>query len=73
MGALDGGGRLTDLGKRMSTFPLDPPLSAMILAGERFGCADEVVTIVSMLSVPSIFVRPPGREEEADAVREKVR
>lgn len=73
LGALDGGGRLTKLGKRMSSFPLDPPLSAMILAGERFGCSDEVVTIVSMLSVPSIFVRPPGREEEADAVREKVR
>jgi hypothetical protein len=26
---------------------------------------------VSMLSVPSIFYRPKGREEEADAVREK--
>lgn len=27
--------------------------------------------IVSMLSVPSIFYRPKGREEEADSVREK--
>lgn len=27
--------------------------------------------LVSMLSVPSIFYRPKGREEEADAVREK--
>lgn len=27
--------------------------------------------VVSMLSVPSIFYRPKGREEEADAVREK--
>lgn len=26
---------------------------------------------VSMLSVPSIFYRPKGREEEADGVREK--
>lgn len=26
---------------------------------------------VSMLSVPSIFYRPKGREEEADSVREK--
>eukprot|EP00871_Galdieria_phlegrea_P004936 jgi/Galph1/5443/GphlegSOOS_G4026.1 len=71
LGALDGGGRLTDLGKQMSAFPLDPPLSAMMLAGGRFGCTEEVVTIVSMLSVPTIFIRPPGREEEADAVREK--
>jgi pre-mRNA-splicing factor ATP-dependent RNA helicase DHX38/PRP16 len=28
-------------------------------------------TIVSMLSVPSIFYRPKGREEESDAAREK--
>lgn len=27
--------------------------------------------LVSMLSVPSIFYRPKGREEEADGVREK--
>lgn len=27
--------------------------------------------VVSMLSVPSIFYRPKGREEEADGVREK--
>lgn len=30
-----------------------------------------VVVVVSMLSVPSIFYRPKGREEEADSVREK--
>lgn len=29
------------------------------------------VISVSMLSVPSIFYRPKGREEEADGVREK--
>ena len=28
-------------------------------------------TIVSMLSVPAIFFRPKGREEESDAAREK--
>lgn len=30
-----------------------------------------MLVIVSMLSVPSIFYRPKGREEEADSVREK--
>lgn len=30
-----------------------------------------VQTIVSMLSVPNIFYRPKGREEEADQVKEK--
>lgn len=27
--------------------------------------------LVSMLSVPSVFYRPQGREEEADSVKEK--
>lgn len=30
-----------------------------------------MLTIVSMLSVPSIFFRPKGREAESDAAREK--
>jgi len=30
-----------------------------------------VLTIVSMLSVPAIFFRPKGREQESDSVREK--
>ena len=31
----------------------------------------QVLIIVSMLSVPAIFYRPKGREEESDAAREK--
>ena len=30
-----------------------------------------MLTIVSMLSVPSVFFRPPDRAEESDAAREK--
>eukprot|EP00172_Hildenbrandia_rubra_P001067 Plantae.Rhodophyta-Hildenbrandia_rubra.ctg1640.p1 GENE.Plantae.Rhodophyta-Hildenbrandia_rubra.ctg1640~~Plantae.Rhodophyta-Hildenbrandia_rubra.ctg1640.p1 ORF type:complete len:897 (+),score=164.42 Plantae.Rhodophyta-Hildenbrandia_rubra.ctg1640:444-3134(+) len=71
LGALDGGGELTDVGRRMSAFPLDPTLSALIFAGERFKCSSETVTIVAMLSVPNVFFRPRGREEESDAAREK--
>ena len=55
----------------MVEFPLDPPLSKMLIMSEQFGCSSEVLTIVSMLSVPSIFFRPKGREQESDAAREK--
>ncbi len=55
----------------MVEFPLDPPLAKMLLEGSKMGCADEVLTIVSMLSVPSAFFRPPDRAEESDAAREK--
>jgi pre-mRNA-splicing factor ATP-dependent RNA helicase DHX38/PRP16 len=71
LGALDNTGALTAVGRKMVEFPLDPPLARMLLAGEALGCSSEVLTIVSMLSVPSVFFRPKDRAEESDAAREK--
>jgi pre-mRNA-splicing factor ATP-dependent RNA helicase DHX38/PRP16 len=72
LGAIDNTGDLTPLGRRMVEFPLDPPLSKMLLFAHEHGqCSSEVLIVVSMLSVPSVFFRPKGREEESDAVREK--
>ncbi|KXZ50727.1 hypothetical protein GPECTOR_15g411 [Gonium pectorale] len=59
------------LGRQMVEFPLDPPLAKMLLAGAAMGCSNEVLTVVSMLSVPPVFFRPPDRAEESDAAREK--
>lgn len=70
LGALDNIGSLTELGRKMVEFPLDPPLSKMLIISEELGCSNEIVTIVSMLSVPSIFFRPKDREQESDAARE---
>ncbi|XP_060802540.1 pre-mRNA-splicing factor ATP-dependent RNA helicase PRP16 isoform X1 [Amyelois transitella] len=71
LGALDGTGALTPLGRQMAEFPLDPPQCHMLIVSAEMGCSAEVLIIVSMLSVPSVFYRPQGREEEADSVREK--
>lgn len=71
LGALDNTGQLTDVGKKMVEFPLDPPLSKMLIEAEKYGCTSEILTIVSMLSVPSVFYRPKERESEADSSREK--
>ncbi|KAL6520539.1 hypothetical protein OROMI_032301 [Orobanche minor] len=71
LGAMNNVGELTGLGWKMVEFPLDPPLAKMLLMGEELGCLNEVLTIVSMLSVPSVFFRPKDRAEESDAAREK--
>lgn len=55
----------------MVEFPLDPILSKMLIVSEGMGCSDEILTVVSMLSVPAIFFRPRGREDDADAKKEK--
>lgn len=71
LGALDDNGDLTARGLKMVEFPLDPSLAMMLFAAQKECCTDDVVTIVSMLSVPSIFYRPKERAEESDAAREK--
>eukprot|EP00727_Mastigamoeba_balamuthi_P009636 m51a1_g5295 putative pre-mrna-splicing factor atp-dependent rna helicase prp16 (1262) ;mRNA; r:218527-223351 len=71
LGALDSSGRLTQLGRRMVEFPLDPPLSKMLIYADECHCAQEILTVVSMLSVPPVFHRPRERQEESDAAREK--
>ncbi|KAI0553563.1 P-loop containing nucleoside triphosphate hydrolase protein [Xylaria curta] len=71
LGALDNLGELTELGAKMNAFPMDPSLAKLLIMSEEYGCSEEMVTIVSMLSVPNVFYRPKERQEESDAAREK--
>ncbi len=71
LGALDNIGDLTETGRKMSDFPMEPSLAKMLIVASEKGCSSEMLTIVSMLSVPSVFYRPPQRQEESDAAREK--
>ncbi|KAK0554508.1 Pre-mRNA-splicing factor ATP-dependent RNA helicase PRP16 [Tilletia horrida] len=71
LGALDNIGSLTPVGKKMSEFPMDPSLAKILIASVEYGCSSELLTIVSMLSVPTVFYRPKERADESDAAREK--
>ena len=72
LGALTNLGELTDLGRQMTNFPMDPSMAKLvILSSSTYACSEEMLTIVAMLSVPSVFYRPKERLEESDAAREK--
>ena len=71
LGCLDHGGELTPLGHQASSFPMDPSLSKLLITSVKEGCSEECLTIISMLSVPNVWVRPRERQEESDAAREK--
>jgi ATP-dependent RNA helicase DHX8/PRP22 len=71
LGALDEEGLLTRLGRRMAEFPLEPQLSKMLLTSVDLCCSDEIITIVSMLSVPNIFYRPRDKQALADQKKAK--
>lgn len=57
--------QLTDVGKKMAAFPLDPRFTKSILAAKDLGCTEEVITIVSMLSGDSVLLTPGSKREEA--------
>lgn len=66
LACLDDDGNLTALGRLASMFPLDPMLAVMLIGSSEFNCSQEILTIVAMLSVPNIFIRPSKDKKRAD-------
>ena len=51
---------LTHVGIQLAEFPLEPPEAQMLLSSARFGCSEEILTIVAMVQVspvPAILQR----------------
>ncbi len=68
LNALDDARELTELGARLARLPIDPRLGRMLLAAADEGCVNEVLTIVSALSVQDPRERPHEAREKADAL-----
>lgn len=62
---------LTPIGRKMAAFPLEPKFAKTILLSPKFHCTEEILTIVSLLSVDSVLYNPPARREEVQNVRKK--
>lgn len=71
LSALDDEGLLTRLGRKMADFPMDPQLAKTLISSVDFGCSEEILTIVAMLSVQNVFYRPKDKQAQADAKRAK--
>ncbi|EWC45430.1 pre-mRNA-splicing factor ATP-dependent RNA helicase prp22 [Drechslerella stenobrocha 248] len=71
LGALDDEGLLTRLGRKMADFPMDPGLSKVLIASVEMGCSDEILTIVAMLQVQTVFYRPKEKQQQADQKKAK--
>lgn len=66
LACLDDDGNLTALGRLASQFPLDPMLAVMLIGAFEFHCSEEILSIVAMLSVPNVFVRPSKDKKRSD-------
>ena len=69
IGALDDEGVMTQLGHKMSEMPLDPQLAKMLLISPDYSCSNEMLSIVAMLSVPNVFMRPKEAAKAADEAK----
>ncbi|KAK6345275.1 hypothetical protein TWF718_007200 [Orbilia javanica] len=72
LGALNDKGELTKIGRQMAEFPTDPMLAKAILAADKYGCVEEVLSIISMLGEASaLFYRPKDKKLYADQARNR--
>lgn len=57
LGALDKGTKtISELGKKMSLFPLSPRFAKILIIGNQFGCLPYIIAIVCVLSIGSPFL-----------------
>lgn len=65
LGALTDGSKLSDpVGRQMARLPLDPIYSKALIVASEFNCLEEMLIVVSMLSVESIHYAPREKLEE---------
>jgi ATP-dependent helicase HrpA len=65
LGAFDGDGAITNLGRRLAQLPLDPRIGRMILQADSEGCVREILVLAAALSIPDPRERPTDREQAA--------
>jgi HrpA-like RNA helicase len=58
---------LTDLGRRMSELPLEPHYALALIRSSQddLHCSENMLTIISMLSVENVFVSPSNQREKS--------
>src|SRR5690554_7017510 len=66
LGAVDEGGRLTPVGRKLARLPIDPRLARMVLAGAEQGGLREVLIVVAGLAVQDPRERPAEKRQAAD-------
>lgn len=63
--------KLTKLGQQMVLFPLEPKYSKILLSSKDYGCYEEILSIVAVLSSENIFCTPQTKLEQAIQARQK--
>ena len=71
IGAIDDDRKLTNLGRDIARFPVDPHLARMILQAQNEGALPEVLILVAFLSIQDVRERPTEKADLADQAHAK--
>jgi ATP-dependent RNA helicase HrpA len=69
--ALNNQNKLTSVGRKLARFPLDPRHARLLLAASEYNCLNEILIIVSALSIQSPRERPIDKQEKSDKAHEQ--
>ncbi|MBB6522852.1 ATP-dependent RNA helicase HrpA [Pseudoteredinibacter isoporae] len=64
--AIDGKGKLNPMGRQIAKLNVDPSLARMVLAAGNLDCLEEVLIIVSALSIQDPRERPAEKKQQSD-------
>lgn len=73
LGAIDGAGELTAIGRELSRLPVDPRIGRMLIAGAREHALREILIVASALAIQDPRERPMDRRDAADAAHREYR
>lgn len=63
--------KLTEFGEAMSQLPLPPMYSSVVLKSVENQCVEEIISIISMLSVETVFYTPYDKRNQVDKIKSK--
>lgn len=70
LGALDNSGKITTLGEKMVILPVAPHLASVLVKAQEYGVLNQVIDIVSCLSVDNLLLNPPSeKRDEVNSLR----
>ena len=54
---------------KIANFPLEPELANLLMSAEAEQCSKKILTIVSLLTVQNVFLRPKNLRIQADRAK----
>ncbi len=73
LSAIDEAGHLTEMGRKIARWPVDPRVGRILIEAERNGCLNDALIIAAAIETQDPRVRPPEKASAADEAHFKFR